>query len=70
MQTKFLLPMQKIFTPILWEFQNYSSIQVDNLIVLTSVFETEDSLKQLLTRFEESLPEISDEVLQKILTNV
>lgn len=59
--------MNKTFTQILWNFQGYQDYQVNEIYDLSNLLKPLDEFQNLLKEIDEKAPEVSDEVIQRII---
>ncbi len=70
MKTKSKKPMDKNFTPILWNFQHYNNQQISQVHDLNSLLQPLDEFQNLLKIIEDNAPEATDEVIENILNRI
>jgi hypothetical protein len=65
------MPMQKIFTPVILAYQSFGNIShVDNILIINNVSEPSEIFSKLFDELEEKAPEISNEIIESILSKV
>jgi tetrahydromethanopterin S-methyltransferase subunit G len=64
------MPMNKTFTQILWNFQSFQDHQIDEIYDLHSLTKPLDKFQNLLKEIDEKAPEVSDEVIQRIMNRI
>lgn len=67
MNTNSKMPMNKTFTPILWNLKSFQDYQIDEIYDLHNLFEPLEKFQNLLKDIDEKAPEVSDEVIQRII---
>jgi hypothetical protein len=61
------MPMNKTFTPILWNFQSFPNFQINDLHNLNNLLTPLEEFQNLIVDINEKAPEVSDEVIMNIL---
>ena len=69
-QTKWQVPMQKTFTPIIWDYQSFEASQRSEIFLIDSLIEPNEEILFLFERLEAKLPEISEDILKEILDKI
>jgi hypothetical protein len=64
-----ILPMQKNST-ILWVFQDFEDAKTDDLILVDELFDSQKELTILFAELEKKMPEMSDDILNRILERI
>jgi hypothetical protein len=64
------MPMQRTFTPIIWTYQSFETSQINEVFEFNELLEPYEELTNLIDRFEVSLPDMPETVLQEILSKI
>ncbi len=67
MHTNSKMPMNKTFTPILWNLQSFQYYQIDEIYNLHNLLKPLDTFQNLLKDIDEKAPDVLDEVIQRIM---
>ncbi len=68
--TNWQVPMQKTFTPIIWDYQSFDASQRSEIFLVDSLIEPYDEILILFKNIEAKLPEIPESILQRILDRI
>ncbi|HZJ73426.1 MAG TPA: hypothetical protein VFC87_01360 [Perlabentimonas sp.] len=58
--------MNKLFTPIIWNFQCFNNCKVDEIIDLHSIYKPLEIFQNLLVEIDKKAPEVTNETLKRI----
>lgn len=64
------MPMNKTFTPIIWNYQSYSNHQLNEVYNLNTLLEPLEVFQNLLIEIDERAPNVSDAVVRNILERI
>lgn len=66
MQTNSNLPMNKLFTQLIWNYQSFNDCETDEILDFCTLYKPLEIFQNLLVEIDRKAPELSDETLKKI----
>jgi hypothetical protein len=64
------MPMNISSTQLLWIYQDFNTKQTDSFFITDDLLEPQEELQALFAEFEKRMPDISDEMLSRILEKI
>ncbi len=64
------VPMHKTSTPLLWVYQQYGSLNIDDLLMLNDLYEPIDFFQQMLDEIDRIPNDVSKQTIDSILGKI
>ena len=64
------VPMHKTSTPLLWVYQQYGSLNIDDLLMLNDLYEPIDFFQQMLDEIDRIPNDVSKQTIDGILAKI
>jgi len=64
------VPMHKTSTPLLWAYQQYGSLNIDDLLMLNDLYEPIDFFQQMLDEIDRIPNDVSKQTIDGILGKI
>jgi hypothetical protein len=64
------LPMQRSSTKLLWVYNDFKETKTDDLVLVNELIDTQEELINLFVELEKRMPEMSDEILNRIFERI
>ncbi len=64
------VPMHKTSTPLLWVYQQYGSLNIDDLLMLNDLYEPIDFFQQMLDEIDRIPNDVSKQTIDGILGKI
>ncbi|HDP54936.1 MAG TPA: hypothetical protein ENN24_04545 [Bacteroidetes bacterium] len=64
------VPMHKTSTPILWVYQQYDSVSIDDMLLLNDLYEPIDFFQQMLNEIDRIPIDVSKQTIEGILARI